>query len=46
MMYKLSHEENYFRELDFLKKRSDITSFPAKIGNAPYGIPSEKFNIV
>ena len=35
VMYKLSHEENDFRELDFLKNRSDITSFPAKICNAP-----------
>ena len=47
MMYKLSHEEDDFRELDFLKKRSDITSFPAKIRYAPRGIPPEKkINIV
>ena len=47
MMYKLSHEENDFRELNFLKKRSDITSFPVKICNAPCGIPPEKkFKIV
>ena len=30
MAYKLSHEENDSRELDFLKKKNDITSFPAK----------------
>ena len=46
MMYKLSHEKNDFRELDFLKKRSDITSFPAKICNAPCGIPPEKNSIL
>ena len=47
MMYKLSHKENDFQELEFLKKRSDITFFPAKICNAPRGIPVEKrFNTV
>ena len=47
MIYKLSHEENDLREFDFLKQRSDIISFPAKICNAPRGIPAEKsFNII
>ena len=46
MMYKLSHEENDFRELNFLKKRSNITSFPAKICNAPCGLPPEKNSIL
>ena len=46
MAYKLSHEENDFRELDFLKKKNDITSFPAKIRNAPRGIPEEKNSIL
>ena len=47
MIYKLSHEENDLRELDFLKQRSDIIPFPAKICNAPRGIPAEKsFNII
>ena len=47
MIYKLSHEENDFRKLDFLEQRSDIIFFPAKICNAPRGIPAEKnFNII
>ena len=46
MIYKLSHEENDFRELNFLKKRSDLTSFPAKICNAPHEIPAEKISIL
>ena len=46
MIYKLSHEENDFQELDFLKKRSYITSFAAKIRNAPRGIPEEKNSIL
>ena len=47
MIYKLSHEENDIRELDFLKQRSDIIPFPAKICSAPRGIPAEKsFNII
>ena len=46
MIYKLSHEENDLQELDFLKQKSDIIPFPAKICDAPRGIPAEKsFNI-
>ena len=47
MIYKLSHEDNDLRELDFLKQRSDIIPFPAKVCYAPCGIPMEKsFNII
>ena len=45
MMYTLSHKENVFRELDFLK-RSNITFFPAKICNVPHGIPAKKSSIL
>ena len=47
MIYKLSHEENDLRELNFLKQRSDIIPFPAKICNAPREIPAKKsFNVI
>ena len=47
MIYKLSHEENDLQELDFLKQKSDIIPFSAKICDAPRGIPAEKsFNII